>query len=43
MRTEVPFTLQKKPGPARGLDQFFLTVYSGNNQVRGTGSGDMGE
>ena len=37
MRTEVPFTLQKKPGPAplkSGLDKFFSTVYNGNNQVR---------
>ena len=31
------FTLQKKPGPdplKSGPDQFFLTVYTGNKQVR---------
>ena len=34
---EVPLTLQKKLGPdwsKSGQDQFFLTVYTGNNQVR---------
>ena len=36
--TEVPFTLQKKPGPdpllKSGPNRFFLIVYTGNNQVR---------
>ena len=36
--TEVPLTLQKKPGPdplpKSGPNRFFLIVYTGNNQVR---------
>ena len=34
---QVPLTLQKKPDPdplKSGSDQFFLTVYTGNNKVR---------
>ena len=34
---QVPFTLEKKPGPEplkSGPDQYILTVYTRNNQIR---------